>query len=36
MELPKSLNMPTTISKVLAGVLFITLPFLGFYLRMIP
>ena len=31
MTLPKSLTTVTTLSKVLAGILFVALPFLGFY-----
>src|SRR3989339_1754513 len=34
MTLPKSLTTVTSFSKILATVLFITLPFLGFYLGM--
>src|SRR3989344_5453016 len=34
MELPKSLTAVTSFSKILFGVLFVTLPFLGFYLGM--
>lgn len=33
-QLPKSLARPTRLSKILAMVLFIALPFLGFYLGM--
>ncbi|MFH1407962.1 MAG: hypothetical protein ABIG91_02900, partial [Patescibacteria group bacterium] len=34
MELPKSLTTVTTLSRILAGVLFVSLPFIGFYLGM--
>ena len=34
MQLPKSLTTVTTFSKILAGVLFVTLPLVGFYLGM--
>ncbi|MFH1565859.1 MAG: hypothetical protein ABIB98_01515 [bacterium] len=34
MELPKSLTTVTTLSKILAGILFVLLPFIGFYLGM--
>jgi len=34
MNLPKSLTTVTTFSKIIAGILFVTLPLVGFYLGM--
>lgn len=34
-KLPKSLTRVTTVSKIIALILFITLPFIGFWLGMI-